>query len=144
MMFKLTLTTLIALTPSLSASATLLNICDPILRAAHTRMIEMTQNILAYESSAPYSFLRTFLSSLDSPLFPVLSQKQIDNILAILATLNLDPKRTGAEFTDFERGVGVALTQISPNGMEGALIALSAVFSPERAQAILDAIVEDV
>lgn len=73
----------------------------------------------------------------------LIQKKQIDSILAIQANLNLDPDRTGAEFTDFERGVGIALTQIAPNGMEGMMKVLGFVFSQERAQAILNAIIED-
>ena len=52
--------------------------------------------------------------------------------------------REGEEFTDFELGTGVTITQIAQNSKEGMLIALRAVFSSERAQAILDAIIENV
>jgi hypothetical protein len=73
-------------------------------------------------------------------LFP----SQINSISAIRATLRSDPMREGEEFTDFELGAGVAITQIAQNSKEGMLIALRAVFSSERAQAILDAIIEHV
>ena len=157
MMFKLTLTTLITLTPSLSAMSSYGSILNASfyqtsLRAAEVNMKVMAQNLanpglVSAEWPAPRaSYLRT-PPLLDSPLSPVgnkvvLSQKHIDNILAIQATLSLDPERTGAEFTDFERGVGVALTQIAPNGMEGMVHVLGFVFSRERSHAILNAIID--
>jgi uncharacterized protein YebE (UPF0316 family) len=69
---------------------------------------------------------------------------KIDKMLSVQSTLKLTSNKPGADFNDFERDAGVALTQIAPNGLEGARVALNLVFSPERAKAILDVIVEDI
>jgi hypothetical protein len=54
-----------------------------------------------------------------------------------------DPRRLGSEFTSKEYGAGVVITQIrNCNTSDGYLGALKEVFSDERAQAILDKIVE--
>lgn len=150
MMLKIAITTLIALTSTVSATSIFSTRSG--LQIAEARRNAIAENLanpdlVSTQWPAPsISYLR-MPPLLDSRRLPlgdksVLSQKQIDNILAIQATLNLDPERTGAEFTDFERGVGVALTQIAPNGMEGMMLVLGFVFSRERAHAILNAIID--
>jgi hypothetical protein len=163
MMFKIATVTLAALIPALSAM-TFLNLPSP--SAVTAAAIEARMNAAAHNlaHSAPPSrlllnhcYFRTgqFVvfsdsnqeptsSPLTSPDKLVLSQKQIDIILANQTPLNLDFKRTGAEFTDFEREIGIALTKIAPNCMESMMNVLGFVFSQERAQAILNAIIEDV
>ena len=52
---------------------------------------------------------------------------------------NTGPKRAGAAFTEAERGIATAITQVANNGEDGMLAALTAHFSEERARAILAA-----
>ena len=51
----------------------------------------------------------------------------------------MGPKRAGASFTAAEHGAGTAITQVANNGESGMMEALLAVFSEERARAILAA-----
>lgn len=94
--------------------------------------------------SRPSSVVSTVLSEwFTPPVFnPIrLSQSTIDSINALApgGLINgIDPKRRSLGFTEQERGVAIAITQMSPeNSMNGYLTALCLVFSPERANALL-------
>ena len=52
----------------------------------------------------------------------------------------MGPTRAGASFTAAELGAGIAITQVANNGESGMMEALLAVFSQDRARAILDEI----
>jgi hypothetical protein len=72
-----------------------------------------------------------------------LSDAQINliNETAINFLTGLDPRRPGAEFQPLERGIATVITQIAPCSEDGYMTALCVVFSPERARALLDAII---
>ncbi len=78
-------------------------------------------------------------SGFDS-VFPdvALTSAQQAEIARIAA--NIGPKRAGAAFTEAELGIATAITQVANNGESGMMEALLAVFSQERARAILDEI----
>ena len=70
---------------------------------------------------------------------------QIDGILKIYkssAEVVLDPTRPGDDFSEQEKGLAIAITQIVPNNETCCLKALALVFSSERAKKILESIVE--
>ncbi len=74
----------------------------------------------------------------DTPDVMTLTSAQQAEIAKIGA--NIGPKRAGAAFTEAELGTATAITQVANNGERGMMEALLAVFSQDRARAILDEI----
>ena len=75
----------------------------------------------------------------------LITGSQIDGILKIYkssAEVVLDPTRPGDDFSEQEKGLAIAITQIVPNNETCCLKALALVFSSERAKKILESIVE--
>ncbi len=79
---------------------------------------------------------------------PHFSQKQIDEILGILASAKkttpqlVDPQRDGGNFADIELGMASAILQICPHTTQsGYLAALRMVFSESRSTSLLNVII---
>jgi hypothetical protein len=73
----------------------------------------------------------------------VLNEHQINIIKQLGRTLPNppDPMRIGTDYSDIEKGIGIAITQITSNSEAAYLEGLNLIFSPDRARAILDEII---
>ena len=73
-----------------------------------------------------------------------LTQRQIEAILQLCENNmpeSLVPTRPGDDFSEIEKGIGIAITQLAPKSEGSYLEALGLVFSEERAKKILEHIV---